>query len=156
MTSNKSNVNNFKTIRLVLICLIFCFSGLTLITISLGAAPTPSPTISQSETISNLTNQVRNWQNLADYYQNQTQSYQNLYENESVNISNRNIIEIKNNINYINQNITQLNQDIKNIGTNLEINFYIGLIIEITLVSLFAIGVYIKRNAPKIPKKDDN
>ena len=146
---NKSNVNHFKTIRVVLICLIFSFSGLTLITTSLGAAPTPSPTISQSETIANLTNQVGNWQNLADYYKNQTQSYQNLYENESVNISNKNIMEIKNNINYINQNITQLNQDIKNIGMNLEINFYIGLIIEISLVSLFAIGVYIKRKAPK-------
>ncbi len=143
------NINNFKTIRIVSICLIFSFFELTLLTTGLGAAPTPSPTISESATIANLTNEARNWQSLADYYKNQTQSYQNLYENESVNISNKNVIEIKNNINLINQNITQINQDIKNIGTNLEINFYLGLIIEISIISLVAIEVYIKRKNSK-------
>ena len=152
MKVNKVTVNQFKITRLVLNCLVFGFLGLTLLTTSLGAAPTPSPTISQSETIANLTNQVRNWQDLADYYKNQTQSYQNLYENESINVSNKNINEIKNNINYINQNITLLNQDIKNIGTYLEMKIYLGIIIEISLISLFAIGIYIKIKPPKSRK----
>ena len=149
-------LNRNNIFRFFLIYIVFGLFILSLfVQTSLGGVPTPDPTVTiasptatQTLNPTDIINQT-NWQNIADYYKNESQYYQNIYENESVNTSNKNIIEIKNNINIINQNINQLNKDIKNGGTNLEINFYLGLIIEISLISLFAIGVYIKRNVPK-------
>lgn len=137
------NINRCTAIRIFLIFIYFSFSALALIAVSSGGAPAPSPTISQSDTIQDLQNQVRNLQSLTDYYKNETNYCKNLYENESANVSNKNIIDVKNNINAINYNITQIYNDIKNIENNLVINFYMEIIIEITLIGSL-ITIYYK------------
>ena len=139
--------------RLSFIFIGFNLCLLTLIAVtSSGGVPTASPTtpiasptVVQTENTTNLTNQNKNWQDLADYYKNETQYYLNLYENESTNVSNKNIIEFKNNIAVINQNITRINQDIKNIENKTEFNFYMGIIIEASLLSLLGISIYFKK-----------
>lgn len=153
VNQNNSNIDRISTFRFSLIYILLSLCLLTLlVTTSLGGAPIASPTIpmasptvTQTENLTNLTNQNKNWQNLSDYYKNETLYYQNLYENDSINVSNKNIFEIKNNIDVINQNIMQINQDIKNIENKTELNFYIGIIIEVTLLSFLGLSIYFKK-----------